>query len=79
MTEIIRIAYMAGGFLFLGSVALYVYTRVRLYPRNDPGLDRIYYEFEEEHAGYAKYLKWSRVSMAGAAAGMLLLFLGAVL
>ncbi len=79
MREIILLMYMTGGFVFLGSVGLYVYTRVRLHPGDDPELDNVYWEFEEQHLGYARYLKWSRISMAGIALGMLLVFLGAVL
>jgi hypothetical protein len=79
MREIIIAVYMTGGFIFLGSVALYVYTRAKLYPHNDPELDDVYYEFEERHLGYARYLKWSRISLGGVALGMLLLFLGAAL
>ena len=79
MREIIIAVYMTGGFLFLGSAALYIYARIKLYPGNDPELDNVYYEFEEQHLGYARYLKWSRISLGGVALGMLLLFLGAVL
>jgi hypothetical protein len=79
MREVITAMFLAGGFLFLGSAALYVYTRVKLYPRDDRELDSVYCEFEDQHPGYARYLKWSRISMAGAAAGVLLLFVGMVL
>jgi hypothetical protein len=78
MRALIIAIYTAGGFLFLGSVILYIYTRVRLYPRNDPDLENCYYEFEESHPAYARYLKWSRISMVGATMGALLLFLGMV-
>ena len=78
MRAFITALYIAGGFLFLGSVVLYIYTRVKLYPRNDPDLEDWYYEFEESHPAYARYLKWSRISMVGATVGVLLLFLGMV-
>lgn len=79
MREVITAMYIAGGFLFTGSAALYVYTRVKLYPRHDRDLDTVYYEFEDQHPSYARYLKWSRISMAGATVGMLLLFVGTML
>jgi hypothetical protein len=79
MREIITTLYLAGGFLLVGSAALYVYTRLRLYPRNDRDLDNTYCEFEEEHPGYARYLKWSRISMAGACIGVMLVFVGTVI
>ncbi len=71
--------YLLGALVFVGSGALYLYARIRLYPRDDPEFDNMYHEFEEQHLGYARYLKWSRVGMGGIALGMLLLFLATVL
>jgi hypothetical protein len=68
-----------GGFLFLASSAAHVYVRVRLRPRDDSDLDDYYYEFEDTHPGYAKYTRWLRITLSGAALGVLLLFLGIAL
>ncbi len=70
--------YVAGGFLFLGSLAAHIYARVRLRPRDGSDVDDYYCEFEDEHPGYARYTKWLRLTMAGAAGGMLLMFVALV-
>ena len=79
MTTIIRLLYITGGLLFLASAAAYVYVRARLRPATDSDLDDYYYEFEDQHPGYARYTKWQRITLSGAALGVLLLFLGVVL
>jgi len=79
MTTIIRLLYIAGGFLFLGSAVAYVYVRARLRPAPDSDLDDYYYELEDQHPEYARYTKWQRITLSGAALGVLLLFLGVVL
>ncbi|UCD51779.1 MAG: hypothetical protein JSW27_03930 [Phycisphaerales bacterium] len=74
MLLITRMLYIAGGFLFLASLAAHVYARIRLRPPDDSDLDDYYYEFEDQHPEYARYNQWLRVTMAGAALGMLLVF-----
>ncbi len=74
MMILARILYVAGGFLFLGSLAAHVYARIRLRPSDDSDLDDYYHEFEDEHPEYARYTQWLRVTMAGATLGMLLVF-----
>ena len=62
-------------FCFWLSVAAHVYVRVRLRPQDDSELDDYYYEFEDQHPGYARYTRWLRITLGGAALGILLLFL----
>ncbi len=69
---------IAGGFLFLGSLAVHVYARARLRPPEDSDLDDYYHEFEDDHPEYARYNQWLSITMAGATLGMLLLFVGIV-
>jgi len=78
MALIAQMMSIAGGFLFLGSLAAHVYARVRLRPAKDSDLDDVYYEFEDEHPEYARYNQWLTLTLAGAALGMLLLFGGVV-
>lgn len=78
MATVIVMMYVTGGFLFLGSVGTHVYARVRLRPRDGSDLDDYYHEFEDQHPGYARYTRWLRLSMAGEAAGVLLMFLALV-
>ena len=78
MILLIRALYILGGFLFLGSVMAHVYVRVRMRPGQDSDLDDYYHEFEDQHPGYAQYTKWLRITLSGAALGVLLLFLGLV-
>lgn len=75
MMILARFLYVVGGFLFLGSLAAHVYARVRLRPSDDSDLDDCYYEFEDQHPEYARYDQWLKITMAGAAMGMLLVFL----
>jgi hypothetical protein len=69
---------MAGGFLFLLSAVAHLCVRVRLRPRDDSDLDDYYYEFQDRHPEYARYTQWLRITLGGAALGILLLFLGLV-
>jgi hypothetical protein len=75
---IIRLLYMAGGFLFLLSVVVHLYVRVHLRPKRKSDLDDYYYEFEDRHPAYARYSRWLQISLGGAAVGVLLLFLGVI-
>jgi len=60
--------------LFLVSVVAHVVVRWRLRPGFDSDLDDYYYEFEEEHPGYSRYLKWSRITFTGVIIAILMLF-----
>jgi hypothetical protein len=73
---IVRLLYVAGGFLFLLSLIAHLYVRVYLRPRGRSDLDDYYYEFEDQHPQYARYTRWLQISLGGAAVGVLLLFLG---
>ncbi len=75
---VLRFLYIAGGVLFLASLAAHVYVRVRLRP-SDSELDDYYYEFEDQHPEYARYTRWLRITIGGAALGISLLFLAFVL
>jgi len=68
------VLYIIGGSLFLLSVPAHVWVRVRLRPREDSDLEDYYYEFEDQHPGYARYTKWSRITFATGTIGVLLLF-----
>ena len=70
--------YIIAGPLFLISIAAHFYVKIRLRPKEDSDLEDYYYEFEEQHPGYANYLKWSRTTFAGAVVGALLMFIAAV-
>jgi len=72
---VLKYLYIAGGILFLVSLAAHIYVRVRLRPKEGSDLDEYYYEFEEPHPEYAEYCKWQRITLGGAALGILLLFL----
>lgn len=72
------ILYVIAGPLFLVSIAAHFYVRLRLRP-DETDLDDYYHEFEDQQPGYARYAKWSRITFAAAALGVLLLFLAAVI
>ena len=63
--------------LFLIALAAYIYVRVKLNPKNDPELDDYYYEFEEQHPAYGKYLKWLKITFTILILSALLLFIAA--
>ena len=69
------ILYIIACLMFLISLVGYVFVRLWLHPKDDSDLDDYYHEFEEEHPGYAKYLKWSKFMYTCAAIGALILFL----
>jgi len=68
------ILYIIAGPLFLISLIAHVIVRIRLLPRDDD-LDDYYYEFEDAHPVYAKYLKWSKITFTGVVISLLLLFI----
>ena len=72
------ILYIVGGSLFVISLAGYLYVKLRLKPKEDSDLDDYYYEFEDQHPGYAKYIKWSKITFNAAVIAVLLLFLALV-
>lgn len=73
------ILYIIAGPLFLISLAAHIYVKWRLRPKDDSDLDDYYYEFEDQHPAYARYIKWSRITFAAACLAVLLLFLAAVI
>ena len=73
------ILYIIAGPLFLISLAGHLYVRIRLRPKAGSDLDDYYYEFEDRHPAYARYLKWSRITFAALTVSALLIFLAAVI
>jgi hypothetical protein len=74
------ILYIIAGPLFIISIAAHFYVKLRLRPKQDlDSQDEYYYEFEDQQPDVARYLKWSRLTFAAAALGVLLLFIAAVI
>ena len=73
------ILYIIAGPLFVISLAAHIYVKLRLHPKEDSDLDDYYYEFEDQHPGYARYTKWSKITFAAAAVAALLIVLAAVI
>jgi hypothetical protein len=74
------ILYIIAGPLFLISIAAHFYIKLRLRPKENPDSeDDYYYEFEDRQPDVARYIKWSRLTFAAAAVGVLLLFIAAVI
>jgi hypothetical protein len=48
---------------------------VRLRPKNDSDFEDYYHEFEHRHAGFARYIKWSKITFIATTIAVLLLFL----
>jgi hypothetical protein len=65
--------YLTGGLLFFVSIIAHIWVKLRMRPDSD--LDEYHYEFEDQHPGYARYEKWSRITFVGAIIGALLLLL----
>ena len=70
---------LMAGPLFLASLAGHIYVKLRLGPKVGSDFDDYYHEFEEQHPGFARYAKWSRITLIGAAIGALLLFIAIVI
>jgi len=68
-----------GGPLFLIALAAHFYVKLALRPKPGSDFDDYYHEFEEQHPGFARYTKWSKITFAAAVIGALLLFLGVVI
>ena len=71
--------YIIAGPLFLISIAAHFYVKIRLRPKENSDLEDYYYEFEEQHPGYANYLKWSRITFTVTVVSALLLFIAAII
>lgn len=70
---------LAAGTLFCTSAVGYLIVKITLRPKDNGDLDDYHYEFEDHCPDLARYEKWSRITFIGAIAGMLALFLTAVL
>ena len=73
------VLYIIAGPLFVISLAAHIYVKLRLRPKEDSDFDDYYYEFEDQHPGYARYTKWSKITFTAAVVAALLLFLAAVI
>jgi len=67
---------LIGAPLFLVALSGYIYVRLFLQVKDD--LADVYYEFEEQHKGYARYLRWEKRCLRAACLAALLLFLALV-
>lgn len=65
--------------LFVISLAAHIYVKLRLRPKEGSDLDDYYYEFEDQHPGFAKYTKWSKITFTAVVIGMLLIFIAAII
>lgn len=73
------ILYIIAGPLFLISIGAHFYVKLRLRPKEGSDEDDYYYEFEDQQPDVARYNKWSRITFAAAAVGVLLFFIAAVI
>ena len=73
------ILYIIAAPLFLISLAAHIYVKLRLHPKEGSDLDDYYYEFEDQHAGFAKYTKWSKITFTAVAVAALLLLIAAII
>ncbi|MFC1738309.1 hypothetical protein ACFL1G_04565 [Planctomycetota bacterium] len=73
------VLYIIAGPLFLVSFIGYLYVQVRLRREYNEDLDDVYYEFEDQHPGLAKFNKWSRITLTAAVISALMLFMAMVI
>jgi len=73
------ILWIIAGPLFVISLIAYIYVKLRLRPKEGSDLDDYYYEFEDQHPGFAKYTKWSNITFTAIVISMLLLVIAAVI
>jgi hypothetical protein len=65
--------------LFVISLAAHIYVKLRFRPKEGSDLDDYYYEFEDQHPGFAKYTKWSKITFTAVVISMLLIFIAAII
>jgi hypothetical protein len=65
--------------LFVISLAAHIYVKLRLNPKEGSDLDDYYYEFEDQHPGFAKYTKWSKITFTAVVVSMLLILIAAII
>jgi|GEM_PF-5829116 len=70
-----EVLVIIGGVLFLSSSVFYVFVKVAMKPRQDDLPS--FHEFEERDPRLFRYERYSRLAIAGAVVGALLLFIGA--
>ncbi|MBA7591812.1 hypothetical protein ES708_33979 [subsurface metagenome] len=73
------ILWIIAGPLFVTSLIAHIYVKLRLRPKEGSDLDDYYYEFEDQHPGFAKYTKWSSITFTAVVISMLLLFIAAII
>ena len=73
------ILWIIAGPLFVTSLIAHIYVKLRLRPKEGSDLDDYYYEFEDQHPGFAKYTKWSNITFTAVVISMLLLFIAAII
>ena len=71
--------YIIAGLLLIISAIANIVVRITLKPKDNSDLDDYYYEFEDQHPQYKRYLKWSKITFACICIAVLLLFLAMVL
>jgi len=64
--------------LFVISLASHIYVKLCLNPKQGSDLDDYYYEFEDQHPGFAKYTKWSKITFTAVVVSMILLLIAAI-
>jgi hypothetical protein len=70
--------WIIAGPLFVISLAAHIYVKLRLNPKEGSDLDDYYYEFEDQHPGFAKYTKWSKITFTAVVVSMILLLIAAI-
>jgi hypothetical protein len=73
--NISAILMLIAGPVFLASIIGRLWVWVYLRPKDDSDLDDYYHEFEDQHPGYARYTKWSKITYIAGIISALLLFL----
>ena len=69
------IIYSIAAPLFLVSLIAHIAIRFKMRPRYDGDLDDFHPEFEDHHAQYARYLKYSQITFTTAVLSALALFI----
>jgi hypothetical protein len=70
--------WIIAGPLFVISLAAHIYVKLHLNPKEGSDLDDYYYEFEDQHPGFAKYIKWSKITFTAVVVSMILLLIAAI-
>lgn len=70
----ITFVILIDGLILVAAIAAHIIVRLYMRPKAGSDFDDYYYEFEDQHPGYARYQKWSHYTFTIAIVSALIFF-----